>query len=205
MRCVFIYVLPHRLARLLQAAVYNDDARHILATMPPWRRRGERERETTTSSWLNLECNHIWYSSSFWKDKPSSSNSSLVGLLSKSEIQIGLPFILAKNYTSLRKTMLEIIYWKMATRKGLWKWLCLGKSFMAQKILKMVSETRMSLLEVLNFFVCFSSTFDNFGYFADLFQTSKRSAVVCKRQFILLLQSPVLHSHSMYWSFQLAA
>ena len=194
MRCVFIYVLPHRLARLLQAAVYNDDARHILATMPPWRRRGERE--TTTSSWLNLECNHIWYSSSFWKDKPSSSNSSLVGLLSKSEIQIGLPFILAKNYTSLRKTMLEIIYWKMATRKGLWKWLCLGKSFMAQKILKMVSETRMSLLEVLNFFVCFSSTFDNFGYFADLFQTSKRSAVVCKRQFILLLQSPVLHSHS---------
>ena len=121
MRCVFIYVLPHRLARLLQAAVYNDDARHILATMPPWRRRGERE--TTTSSWLNLECNHIWYSSSFWKDKPSSSNSSLVGLLSKSEIQIGLPFILAKNYTSLRKTMLEIIYWKMATRKGLWKWL----------------------------------------------------------------------------------
>ena len=45
MRCVFIYVLPHRLARLLQAAVYNDDARHILATMPPWRRRGERERE----------------------------------------------------------------------------------------------------------------------------------------------------------------
>ena len=197
MRCVFIYVLPHRLARLLQAAVYNDDARHILATMPPWRRRGERERETTTSSWLNLECNHIWYSSSFWKDKPSSSSSSLVGLLSKSEIQIGLPFILAKNYTSLRKTMLEIIYWKMATRKGLWKWLCLGKSFIAQKILKMVSETRMSLLEVLNFFVCFSSTFDNFGYFADLFQTSKRSAVVCKRQFILLLlQSPVLHSHS---------
>ena len=121
MRCVFIYVLPHRLARLLQAAVYNDDARHILATMPPWRRRGERE--TTTSSWLSLECNHIWYSSSFWKDKPSSSNSSLVGLLSKSEIQIGLPFILAKNYTSLRKTMLEIIHWKMATRKGLWKWL----------------------------------------------------------------------------------
>ena len=47
MRCVFIYVLPHRLARLLQAAaaLYNDDARHILATMPPWRRRGERERE----------------------------------------------------------------------------------------------------------------------------------------------------------------
>ena len=44
---MFIYVLPHRLARLLQAAaaLYNDDARHILATMPPWRRRGERERE----------------------------------------------------------------------------------------------------------------------------------------------------------------
>lgn len=117
----------------------------------------ERERETTTSSWLNLECNHIWYSSSFWKDKPSSL---VVGLLSKSEIQIGLPFILAKNYTSLRKTMRE-------------KWLL-------EKVIHTVFEDgfRISLLEVLNFFVCFSSTFDNFGYFADLFQTSKRSAVV---------------------------
>jgi len=43
MRCVFIYVLPHRLARLLQAAVYNDDATFWQPC--PRGGGGERERE----------------------------------------------------------------------------------------------------------------------------------------------------------------
>ena len=62
---------------------------------------------------------------------------------------------------------------KMATRKG-------HHPYSLKKMTPFEDGFRiMSLLEVLlNFFVCFSSTFDNFGYFADLFQTSKRSAVV---------------------------
>ena len=53
--CSYIY---YTYGLLLYTGLQHDHARHILATMPPLTAAAAAARETT-SSWLNLECNHI--------------------------------------------------------------------------------------------------------------------------------------------------